>query len=307
MTPRSSTFVFAAILAAALTAGTAAAIPARTPAPKSLLYVSMVFSNEVLVYDATATDGAPIRRITNGIWIPGQVAVDAAGNLYVPNLGRYFNSQNLAVYAPGATSPTITYTADLTTPVGVAVDKRGNMFVANLCSGSCQGGGSVVEFAPGNPTPVAVLSDPLLDSIGGVAVDPHDDVFVSYSGTLGGGIAEFRRGSTKALILDLNVLVPMGMGFGPNGDLIVADDTGQQGDGVIKIFRLGVDRPVRELAPMGSLVALALNGARTRLFVADQENDVVEVYSYPQGKLLNLFSRRMQQPLGVAVFPPAPN
>jgi hypothetical protein len=47
------------------------------------------------------------------------------------------------------------------------------------------------------------------------------------------------------------------------------------------------------------------SGARTRLLVADQENDVVEVYSYPQGNLLNLFSRRMQQPLGVAVFPPA--
>ncbi len=309
MTPRFTISAFAALLVAALTVQTVAATkPPRThaPAPPArLLYVSMEQRNEVVVYDASSQHARPLRRITNDIWIPGQIAVDAAGYLYVPNLGKYFDTANLAVYAPGASAPTTTYTTDLTYPVAAAVDSHGNMFVANECNASCQGPGNILEFVPGNPTPVATLTDPSFRYVKGLAVDARDDLYVSYFTGQGGAIAVFRGTSPKPHFLNLAVSSPSGMAFDARHELLVADAS-SQGYGVVKVFHLGVRRPARLIAQMGYLVPLAFNADRSLLYTGDQDNDVVEVYSYPKVALVNLVSAGMAQPVGVAVFPPAP-
>jgi DNA-binding beta-propeller fold protein YncE len=310
MTPRSTICAFAALLVPALTAQAVAATRspqrAHPPAPPArLLYVSMEQRNEVVVYDASSQHARPLRRITNGIWTPGQIAVDAAGNLYVPNLGKYFDTANLAVYAPGASAPTATYTTSLTFPVAAAVDSHGNMFVANECNASCQGPGNILEFVPGNPTPIATLADPSFRFIMGLAVDARDDLYVSYFTGQGGAIAAFRGTSSKPHFLNLDVSSPSGMAFDAKHELLVADAS-SQGYGVVKVFHLGVRRPARQIAQLGYLVPLAFNADRSLLYTGDQDNNVVEVYSYPKVALVNLFSAGMARPVGVAVFPPAP-
>jgi hypothetical protein len=309
MTQRFRITAFAVLLIATLTAQTMATtrqLRMHAQAPARLLYVSMEQRNEVVVYDAGAPRARPLRHITNGIWIPGQIAVDAAGNLYVPNLGKYANTANLAVYAPGASAPTVTYTTGLTSPTAAAVDSHGNMFVANACNASCEGPGNILEFVPGNPTPVATLTDPSFRFVVGLAVDARDDLFVSYfTGQGGGDVAEFRGTSPKPHFLHLDVSSPGGMAFDAKHELLVADAS-SQGYGVVKVFHLGVRRPARQIAKMGYLVPLAFNADRSLLYTGDQDNDVVEVYSYPKVRLVRLFSPGMARPVGVAVFPPAP-
>jgi hypothetical protein len=305
MTPRSLLIAFATLLATICAPAGAAHVRTTrlvgTP-PKSLIYVSMGQSNEIAVY---AGAGRLIRRITNGIWIPGQIAVDAAGNLYVPNLGPHFDTANLAVYKPGASAPSATYTASLTYPVAAAVDSHGNMFVANECNASCNGPGNVVEFAPGNPTPVAVLTDPSFVYVRALAVDAHDDLFVAYSTGNGGDVAVFRGTSPKPHHLGLDVGSPSGMALDAKHNLLISDPS-SDGYGIVKVFHLGIRRPIREIAPMGTLVALAFNADQSLLYTADQDNNVVEAYTYPKMALTQLFSFGMAQPVGVAVFPPAP-
>jgi sugar lactone lactonase YvrE len=307
MTPRSLLIAFATLLATICAPASASSgrLPSRllggTP-PKSLIYVSMEQRNEVAVYAAA---GRLIRRITNGIWIPGQIAVDVAGNLYVPNFGPHFDTANLAVYRPGTSAPAATYTASLTFPIAAAVDSHGNMFVANECDASCNGPGNVVEFAPGNPTPVAVLTDPSFQYVRALAVDAHDDLFVAYSTGNGGDVAVFRGTSPKPHHLGLEIGSPSGLAFDAKHNLLISDPQ-SDGYGVVKVFHLGIRRPIREIAPMGTLVALAFNADQSLLYTADQENNVLEVYTYPKMALTQLFSPGMSQPVGIAVFPPAP-
>jgi hypothetical protein len=305
MTPRSLLSALAILLASVCAPASAAHVrkaPHVGTPPKSLIYVSMEQRNEVAVYAAT---GRLIRRIRNGIWIPGQIAVDAAGNLYVPNLGKYANTANLAVYAPGASAPTATYTASLTFPVAAAVDSHGNMFVANECNASCQGPGNILEFVPGNPTPVATLADPSFRFIMGLAVNARDDLYVSYFTGQGGAIAAFRGTSPKPHFLNLDVSSPSGMAFDAKGNLLVADPS-YEGYGVVKVFHLGIRRPVRVIAQMGTLVALAFNADQSLLYTGDPANNVVEAYTYPKIALTQLISSGMERPVGIAVFPPAP-
>jgi hypothetical protein len=307
MMTRSLLLTFATLLA--MVSGPASATPARSASrhaggtpPQSLIYVSMEQRNEVAVYAAA---GRLIRRITNGIWLPGQIAVDAAGDLCVPNLGPHFDTANLAVYKPNTSTPAATYTASLTYPVAAAVDSHGNMFVANECDAGCQGPGNVVKFAPGNPTPVAVLTDPSFQYVRALAVDAHDDLFVAYSSGNGGDVAEFRGTSPKPHHLGLQIGSPSAIAFDAKHNLLISDPS-YQGFGVVKVFHLGIRRPIREIAQMGTLVALAFNADQSLLYTGDQANNVVEAYTYPTVALTQLFSPGMAQPIGIAVFPPAP-
>jgi hypothetical protein len=305
MMPRSLLFAFATLIA--MICAPASAAHVRPPSlggtpPKSLIYVSMGYRNEVVVYAAA---GRRIRRITNGIGLPGQIAVDSAGDLYVPNLGARDSPADLAVYKPGSGVPVATYTASLTSPIAAAVDSRGNMFVANACGTSCLGSATIVEFAPGNPTPVAVLTDPSFVYINALAVDAHDDLFVAYSTGGGGDVAEFRGTSPKPRQLGLQLSSPVGLAFDAKHNLLVTERS-YQGYGVVKVFHLGIRRPIREIAQMGSLVTLAFNADQSLLYTGDPANNVVEGYTYPMVALTHLLWSGMALPVGVAVFPPAP-
>lgn len=67
------------------------------------LYVGSAASSTVTVYDSDADgDAAPIRTITGGVNIPGGLAVDSAGNLYVLNIGGTPSQRNITVYSPSA-------------------------------------------------------------------------------------------------------------------------------------------------------------------------------------------------------------
>lgn len=65
----------------------------------------------------------PIRTITNGIacdqghWL----ALDAAGNIYVSNLGYPGNSGNVVVYAPGSDNPIRTVTTSISNPSQIGI------------------------------------------------------------------------------------------------------------------------------------------------------------------------------------------
>jgi hypothetical protein len=210
------------------------------------------------------------------------------------------------VYQQGASAPIVTYTGDLTFPIGVAVDSKGNMFVANECDATCEGPGDVVEFAPGNPVPVNILHNPAFMDLRSIAVDAHDDLFVTTNASGGGRVVEFPHGSSNGSALRAHLLEPSGMAFDSAGRLLIADPTKGYGLGDIEVFQLDRRRPSRSFARIGSLMQIGFDSTQTLVYAADQMNNLLEVYSYPQGKLLNVFAQEMSGPAGVAVFPPAP-
>jgi hypothetical protein len=89
---------------------------------------------------------------------PEGIATDAAGNLYIANTGY----QNVLIYPPPYTTPSLTLAEGDNIPRDVAVSKTGLVAVANLCTlSNCEGNtGSVSFFAKGSTTACATVADP---------------------------------------------------------------------------------------------------------------------------------------------------
>src|SRR6266568_2742347 len=152
----------------------------------------------VTVYGADATgNAAPIATIAGsntGLHdAEGGIPVDAAGRLYVPNIGSTDSGDTITVYASGAggnVTPTATIAGGntgLTSPLSIALDAAGQLYVMNVTIVSNVAYYKVTVYAAGatgNIAPIRLigggntgLSSPL-----GMAVDAVGRLYVANQG-----------------------------------------------------------------------------------------------------------------------------
>src|SRR5262249_35588826 len=141
-------------------------------------YVGDSQNNTVLVFEAAdLAKGAttPSRTLT-GVNAPFNLAVDAAGTLFVSN---HFSDPNfvhpgttVSVFAPGSTPPPRT-PPGLDMPTGLAFDAFGNLYVGNVGEAV---GSTVSVFAPGSTTPTRTLTGVL--NPGPLVFDGFGNLFV---------------------------------------------------------------------------------------------------------------------------------
>jgi sugar lactone lactonase YvrE len=91
------------------------------------LFVSDNVNNSVTVYNR---DLALSRKITTGIDYPTELQIDEQGYLYVLNV-KAGKSGDVTVYAPGASSPSVTIADGVHDPNDMKLDPSGALFVAN--------------------------------------------------------------------------------------------------------------------------------------------------------------------------------
>jgi sugar lactone lactonase YvrE len=111
--------------------------------------------------------------------VPGGVAVDASGKIYVA--ANAFGTNAILIYAPAATgdvAPIATISGphtQLSGPVDVKLDARGNIYASNS--------GSITEYAAGSTgdaTPIATITGPNTGLGGGeLAIDTKGRVFTT--------------------------------------------------------------------------------------------------------------------------------
>lgn len=102
----------------------------------------------ILVYPPGST--MPSQTIPFNYGSPGDLAFDAAGNLYVIAADGYLGA--VCVFPPGASTPSRVITRGMDQPRRILFDKAGNLWVLNL-----RGVGSVNEYAPGGTTVIRRL------------------------------------------------------------------------------------------------------------------------------------------------------
>lgn len=93
-------------------------------------------------------------------------------------------SPNIAVYAPGASSPTRTITDGITTAYAMTTDGTGNLYVLNSCvnRGGCTNSqNNVAIYSPGGDTPAHVVNG--LDFPVTLAVDISGNLYVANNGS----------------------------------------------------------------------------------------------------------------------------
>lgn len=284
-----------------------AAMPvlAQMPASDSVLapassdgriFVSNGRSSSVDIYEKSAPHQL-LGMITKGISGPNALAVDSGGDLFVSNV----DNQTVTVYPPGSLTPSRTYTRGfhqrLTNPLTVAVGGDGTMYLVNYM-GIGQGT-QVLEYPPGQMAPNVAIA--INGGADGLAVDPSNNLYVSYNGPTGGRILKFAPGSQTGQDLGIHLGFAGGLALDRNLDLLACDQTAP----AVDVFPPGSSTP--SLVITGNFVnpyGLAFGKYFQKLYVADSASDNVLIFSYPDGSLVGRISRTFTA-FGVAVSPAA--
>ena len=202
-------------------------------------------------------------------------------------------------------------------PTDVRVDAFGNLYVSNSPGFGSQS--FIDEFPPGSSTPSAQWFTPAGNqTISGFALlNPSQmgqtSIYAAAYTLDGSG---FASGSLLSCYPGNSTCVGFGSStFGQTGGVAVAESPGLSKPFdylVIDQYLPGVDNFVvnggiseSQLVTGGTPEFMALNAAKTQLFVSDRFTGKVYEYSYPAGKVLNTFSPQGgdTQIYGVAVSP----
>ena len=164
----------------------------RATLPCPCLYVPNWPGNSVTVYAAGATGNAkPIQYIhgsRTALSDPSDIAVDAAGNMYVANIGGNPSLSSVTIYAAGATGNVAPRqiiagsNTRLFSPSGIALDPvNGDIYVANGFYGTSAG--IVTIYGPGstgNVAPIAAIAgaSTKLVAPAGLVLDASGNIYV---------------------------------------------------------------------------------------------------------------------------------
>lgn len=171
------------------------------------LYAGTTYGNTIVEFAAGSTTATSLGTFSN----PGPVAIDAGGNMYI---GQAYSAQVIkiplvsgsfaAISTPGSNTPTCTgndttectlpFSAPVSGLVSMAFDSAGDLFFTSTNSGTNPN--TVFEcnaacVATGTPVPAVLYAEPsggvtegsdtATWQLGGIAVDPWGDVFLTDS------------------------------------------------------------------------------------------------------------------------------
>jgi hypothetical protein len=265
-----------------------------------LAYVCNLGAGEVDVFRQHGKNQQPIATITNGILGPGGLTTDRKGNLYVADEGPIGGTWTVQVYAPGATSPTKSYTTDLSSPTDTAVAKDGTIYIANFNGLS---NGWVTVYPKGNVLKEYRLSDFSGGAPLSVALDKKENLYVLYDVDNGSAVNEYSPGGKTGTNLNLAFSSGGGIQVAPAGNILVAQ---QLNPSEILIFPPGQTQPSKSISMPGGgePFNFALNHKSKVLFAAEYFTaNQVDRFAYPSTKFQYSIASGFNNPSGVAVAP----
>jgi hypothetical protein len=237
---------------------------------------------------------------------PEGMTTDAAGNLYVTDMGVATEGPaagDIKVYPKGSTQYTREIVSASWIPFDIAVHK-GSLYVANIAPFASFSPGSVTVYPPSASQPSRVLKFPNFQVYGITMHAQTSTIYVSYgaSGSGNGDLNEFVRARGKPKNLGVSYGDPWGLLEDGSNDLLACS-----GDGTIEVYAEKTGTLVKQISVTNGALFLAFDQSYSKLFVTNFQE--VEIYSYPNGKLIGSINEagwggRSNYPSGVAYWPP---
>ena len=194
--------------------GDATAFAKAPGSPTAIAYISDAIENSVTAYSSS---GKIKLRILKNLKTPGGLLVDANHDLWVANGG----DNNVLVFAPGATKPKLTLSADAFEPTDVAICPNGTVFVA-------ADQGPILVYSHG-ATKITRTMTYQGGVMGSVACDAAGNVFATGVVNFRSAIVEFPNGKHQgAKQLPITTLAtPFGIRVAADGKHILIGDQSQ--------------------------------------------------------------------------------
>jgi hypothetical protein len=212
--------------------------------------------------------------ITNGISFPLAESMDQRGNLYVANdVGT--GTGDVTEYAPGGTSPSFTYSANMSVPYAVTVDRHGNLYEGD--------GSNINEYFQAFNAVTASCPAPGEDVLG-LAVDTSGDVFAIGDAALYEYVGGLSNCSPSLLMSMQGATIQAGLVLDSNNDLIAGAGS-YVGAYVIAPPYSSVTRTIGSQTGNSGV---SLTRKNNMLFMANPFTKNVMVYNYQTGKLLKV-------------------
>lgn len=247
----------------------------RRTLPSQLLFLTPE-NGTIAIYPLSNPKSGPVATISGLIGGQQQIVVDSQGNLIVANNGASGQDDYIAEYAPpydGA--PTILNTvwqSALFYPVGAAVDSHGTLYVTD-CGKYCSETPDIFVYPSGAKSPASVISSPQFDSMAGLSIDSHDNLYALEwnSSTFATDVYKIAAGTTTPKPLHLH-----GLSTGDGGNSVTLDaagdvfvGNGNSGTNYILGFRPGAHNPYKiiDSMPFGTEPEMLTFGADGNLYV----------------------------------------
>lgn len=237
---------------------------------------------------------------------PDGMTTDAAGNLYVTDMGVATEGPavgDIKVYPKGETHYIRFIVPASWIPFDIAVGKDGTLYVANIARLAYFSPGSVSIYPPLASQPSRVLRFPNFQ-VYGIALHRHTNTFyVSYASKGSSGeINEFVHARGRPKNLGVTFDSPWGMLEDGSDNLLACS-----GGGTVNVYAESTGKLMQQISVSGGAMWEAFNRNRTELFVTNFQD--VQIFSYPAGKLIGTIDQpgwggRSEYPTGLAFWPP---
>lgn len=276
-------------------------------------------------YVPNAANRGP-RCLTPGLTAVNAIGTDATGHLWVP-VGNNGPGTGYAQQYTCKGSQGTNISDPKGQPSDVAFDSKGNLYVGNVINYVPFGSGflitsGTVKIYASDGSPSGEMTDPSFTAVNppnfdffqelyGVAVDSHDNCFVSHADFTGAGeVVEFpgcKPAKHGKILAGPHPWNPSKPAFDSAGNLLIADTSwiGFYRHPFISVYAPPYSGPPTSVIPLfGSSISCPLSTNQKRLYCGNDVNGSVDVYSYPAGKYLYSFNKGLEHgALGVAVAP----
>jgi len=275
---------------------------------KALLYVgdptgSPSFSGVIDIFSLHGLKSELVGQIQDDN-SPEGMTTDAAGNLYVTDLGVSTEGPapgDIKVYPKGSTIYSRLIVPAKWIPFDIAVGKDGTMYVANIAPRVSFSPGSVTIYPPDASQPSRTLHLQNFQVDGITLHAQTNTIYISYQSDSGDGhIAEFKHARGKAADLGVTYPEPWSIREDGNNNLLALD-----GSGTVEVYSEATRKLVQQIAVPNGAAWEAFNQKRTELFVSNFEQ--VEILSYPAGAVIGSINQgwsKSNYPTGIAYWPP---